>query len=184
MWRPGKDIQAEQMKAYFNQQVEWLKELKKTKEWKTATFRVVLAHVALYCSEGAYLQPFFGEVLNDTTPAGRIHAYLAGHEHLYYRINGNEKAIRVGSTNTANNPKPYNAYMTRYDIPEAKTFNQIVLHQPEAMILEVTPQKLIFKSYDWHNVNGGLYDAFEIMPDATVKDLIPVHVFPKPEKKK
>ncbi|MBR3707863.1 MAG: metallophosphoesterase [Lentisphaeria bacterium] len=184
MWRPGKDVQAEQTKAYFNEQVEWLKELKKTKEWKTATFRVVLAHVALYCSEGAYLQPFFGEVLNDTTPEGRIHAYLAGHEHLYYRINGTEKAIRVGSEINANNPKPYNAYMTRYDIPDAKTFNQIVLHQPEAMILEVTPQKLIFKSYAWRKVTGGLYDAFEIMPDATVKDLIPVHVFPKPEKKK
>ena len=123
-------------------------------------------------------------MLNDTTPEGRIHAYLAGHEHLYYRINGSEKAIRVGSEINANNPKPYNAYMTRYDIPDAKTFNQIVLHQPEAMILEVTPQKLIFKSYAWGKVTGGLYDAFEIMPDATVKDLIPVHVFPKPEKKK
>ena len=184
MWRPGKGVQADQFRAYLEQQVEWLKELKKTEKWKTAKFRIVLAHVALYCSEGAYLQPFFGEVLNDTTPAGQIHAYLAGHEHLYYRINGSEKAIRVGSELNANNPKPYNGYMNRYSIPAEKTFNQIVLHQPEAMILEVTPEKLIFKSHAWHRVEGGLYDAFEITPDGKVKDLIPVHVFPMSEKKK
>lgn len=183
MWRPGNGVQGEQIKAYFAQQAEWLKNLKKTQDWRTATFRVVLAHVALYCSEGAYLQPFFADVLNDTTPEGRIHAFLAGHEHMYYRINGSEKAIRVGSEINRNDPKPYNNYMTRYGIPDAKKFNQIVLHQPEAMILEVTPEKLIFKSYAWSRAGGGLYDAFEITPDAGVRDLIPVHVFPAPVKK-
>ena len=54
------------------------------------------------------------------------------------------------------------------------------------MTIDVTPEKLVFKSHYWRTTEGKLHDHFEIYPDGTVKDLQPIFhldLTPPPAKK-
>ena len=57
-------------------------------------------------------------------------------------------------------------------------YTNVVLDQTECMTLDVSPEKLVFKSYDWTKGKDVLRDSFEIYPDGSVKDLMKVKVNP------
>ena len=174
-------VQGEQVTAYIQEQADWIKALKKTDDWKKAKFRVVMLHVPLIGYGGeAYLQPFV-EALNDNTPAGRVHAVLAGHNHSYQRVDLNSNLSKMPrlKANTKLTKKP------RYAFTPAP-YTQVVCNLVEAMTIDVTPEKLIFKSHHWRTTEGKLHDHFEIYPDGTVKDLQPIFhldLTPPPAKK-
>ena len=174
-------MQGEQVKAYIQEQADWIKALKKTDDWKKAKFRIVMLHVPLIGYGGeAYLQPFV-EALNDNTPAGRVHAVLAGHNHSYQRVDRNSNLSKMPrlKANTKLTKKP------RYAFTPAP-YTQIVCDLVEAMTIDVTPEKLVFKSHYWRTTEGKLHDHFEIYPDGTVKDLQPIFhldLTPPPAKK-
>ena len=178
-------LQAVQIKNYLRKQAEWLKELKKSDDWKKSKFRVVLSHIGLFACEGGYLQEYFLPVLNDPTPEGRIHAHIVGHEHLYNRINPGTKEMRRATAFTSGNWKVFQDRMKKFPIPDGIAYTQITGNYTEGMTIDVTPDKLIIKSHAWERVGGGLIDACEITPDGKVKDLVPVTVItPAPQKAK
>ena len=178
-------LQAEQIKNYLRKQAEWLKELKKSDDWKKSKFRVVLSHIGLFACEGGYLQEYFLPVLNDPTPEGRIHVHIVGHEHLYNRINPGTKEMRRATAFTSGDWKGFQDRMKKFPIPDGIAYTQITGNYTEGMTIDVTPDKLIIKSHAWERVGGGLFDACEITPDGKVKDLVPVTVItPAPQKAK
>ena len=184
MWHAREKVQDEQVTKYLQEQLAWIDELKKTDLWKTAKFRVVMSHVApLFSSEGVFMNGLLCEYFNKTSPEDRIHIYLAGHEHCYYRINPGTREARINAdvVNGKNYPP---AYIGR--TPEDKTapYTLVVLNIAEGMTLDVSDEKLVFKSYRWSVPEGGFCDAFEVYPDGTVKDLLPeTGVYPIPVRK-
>ena len=51
------------------------------------------------------------------------------------------------------------------------------------MTIDVSPEKLVFKSHNYRTPDGGLFDAFELHPDGTIKDLVETTVFQVPPPK-
>ncbi len=173
--------QADQIQRYWDEQTAWLKELKKTADWKESKFRVVLSHFAPFAT--AQTVPCFNEALCDDSPDGRIHLYFAGHVHCYYRINAGTKEFRIGNEKGDLDLKHYptkfvKRFIKKKTIPDNIPYPLVVGSQCEAMTIDVSNEKLVVKSHAWKREAGGLNDAFEIYPDGTLKDLIPVVVVP------
>lgn len=169
----GNSLGNQQIGAYLKEQIEWYRALQNTPEWKTAKFRIAMAHVGTHACEGhetetTEIGKAWKKVLNDPAPEKRIHAFLCGHEHTYRRIDPFGKETK-GST-----------AIVRYIGKFVSDFNYtlVVGHLTEGMTLDVTPEKLTFRSYCWNEGSGSLNDAFEIMPDGKVKDLMKVKSFP------
>lgn len=180
---PKEDLQKEHMEKYLQEQADWLKELKKTKDWKESTFRVVLSHYAPFATESYHTSPFLNPVLNDQSPDGRIHLYFAGHMHCYYRINAGTQELRASNKYGDFNAEKYPPkYMKREKIPEGVPYTLVVGNMLEAATIDVSSDKLVFKSHRWNKEGGGYYDAFELCPDGTVKDLVEVTAYPKSSK--
>lgn len=174
-------VQGEQVQAYIREQADWIRKLKKSDDWKKAKFRIVMLHVPLLGYGGqAFLQDFV-EVLNDNSEAGRVHAVIAGHNHFYERVDVNSFYSKrpTLTSNQTQKQKP------RYPFTPAP-YTQIICNLVEGMTIEITPEKLIFKSHNWRSGEGKFYDYFEIMPDGSVKDLQPIYhmdLTPPPGKK-
>jgi hypothetical protein len=164
----GSAAQREQVDRYLKEQAAWLAALKREPMWRKSTFRVVMAHFGIHGSETTKLmEPFFKEVLNDGSAAGRIHLFLAGHEHRYIRINPRSTETKVG--------EPFKNYPP---LTPDYNFTEVLCSLVEGMTIEVTPQKLTVRSHLWNQPEGGLRDAFEIHPDGSAKDLMAVKSFP------
>ena len=183
-WPSKENIQKEQMAKYVAEQVEWVRGLKKTEAWKTAKFRILLAHIAPTLNSGrTYFTEEICKVLNDTTPEGRIHAFLCGHDHVYRRINAGTRESRINNEFGEVNPKRY--ALVSDPVEGTVPYTVVICHFIEGMSLDVSAEKLVFKSHRWlRKPQDGLHDAFEITPDGKVKDLIKVDVFPFEERTK
>ena len=188
LWRASEKIQNEQMEAYLKEQADWVRELKKTQMWKGATFRVVLSHVAPFPPGGHdWVANAFNDVFLDESKDGRIHAFVSGHEHVYARLNPNSNELHINTAVAKVNPEKYppKSFSMR-PLPERFPYVQIIGHVVEAMTIDVSPEKLVFKSHNYDFPNGGLFDAFELYPDGTIKDLVETTAFtiPPPAKSK
>ncbi len=174
MWPSKMKLQNEQHIKYLQEQVAWIKELKKTPVWKKAKFRIVMGHVAPFASEGTkFVGDVFNEVFSDNSKDGKIHAFLAGHEHAYWRINAGTKELRFSNLHNDVNLKNYpSAYIRKTVIPDNVPYTLVVCHLTEAMTIDVSNEKLIFQSHRYSKPDGGFYDAFEMYPDGSVKDLV------------
>ena len=182
MWPPKEALAKAQYEAYQREQVAWLKSLKATDEWKTATFRVVMFHVPLFPSHTDFVADFFGAELLDETPEGRVHAVLAGHEHCYARLNPNTQESRVNNAygdfpKTGRNAYPPK-HFCRGKVPARFPFVSVVCNVCEAMTVDVSPAKLVFRSHRFSRREGGYYDAFEITADGKVNDLVETTAYP------
>ena len=189
MWPPKEQLQQRQWKAYLDEQAAWLKGLRRTDDWRKSTFRVVMFHVPMFPNEGlSFPYDHFGEALGDETPEGRVHLVVAGHQHKYARINPNTKEGRVNNQYgdfPASGRKAYPPpVFCRAKFPDRFPYVSVVLNFLEAATIDVSSDKLTFKSHRWMEKDGGFYDAFAISPDGTVKDLIDVTVYPWPQPKK
>ena len=187
LWPSKTKVQDEQHTAYLVEQREWMREMKKTKLWKESPFRIVMAHVAPFPGEGAYVGKVFTEFLRDESREGRIHAVLSGHHHEYWRINPNTRESRIIPTEKqlANKSWRYPApYLSRWPMPDRFPFVDCFLDQNDVVTCDVSPEKLVFKAHSWGMGNGTLHDAFEIYPDGTVKDAAEgVRAYPVPQPK-
>ncbi len=168
------------MVLYVKEQIAWMDELKKTDLWKTAKFRVVMSHFPPAFGSGGIPSNLFKEYFSKSSPEDRIHIYLAGHQHCYYRINPGTREARINAdvVNGKNSPP---AYIGRPPEDTTAPYTLVVLKDPEGMTLDVSDEKLVFKCYLWNVPEGGFRDVFEIYPDGTVKDLLPgTEIFPIP----
>ncbi|MCQ2388713.1 MAG: metallophosphoesterase [Kiritimatiellae bacterium] len=163
----------EQLAAYLKEQLEWLRGLKKTDAWKRATYRVVCNHFGwpADAAESPNLGPEIAAELNDATPEGRIHLFLAGHTHVYTRHDPGAAALKAFPAGRPNKkgvlPPPY---ASKEDLTQFK-YCQVIGRQCETMTLDVSPEKIVVRSRDWRKPGLPDYDAFELFPDGSVKDL-------------
>lgn len=182
MWPQKNAFKNRHWQAYMREQVEWLRGLKKTPAWQSATFRLVFFHVPLFPSHTDFALEFFGPELLDETPGGRVHAVLSGHEHSYARVNPNTQESRVNNAYGDFPTEGRRAYppksFRRGKIPERFPFVSVVCHAGEAMTIDVSSEKLVFKSHRYTDKAGGVYDAFEINADGKVNDLVLTTVYP------
>jgi len=138
-----------------------------------------MGHVAPLSGEATALSKKFMEVFSDASPEGKIHIMLAGHEHGYWRINPGTKELRFCNLhNDVNMAKFPPKYILRNPIPDNVPFTMVTCNVAEGMVMEASPDKLTFKSHRWNKIDGGYHDAFEIMPDGSVKDLAETVVVP------
>lgn len=182
MWPPKVALQKAHWEAYLREQAAWLKEQKATDAWKTATFRVVMFHVPLFPSGSTFPRAFFGEELADESPEGKVHAVLSGHEHVYARVNPNTRETRVNNAYgdfPADGKGAYPpAYFRKGQIPERFPYVSVVCRAGEAMTLDVSPARLVFRSHRFDRPGRGFYDAFEITADGQVNDLVETRAYP------
>ncbi len=182
VYTPKEKLQKEYMEKYLQEQVDWIKELKKSKDWKESKFRIVMAHFAAFGTESYHAAPFLDQVFNDTSDEGKIHLYFAGHMHVYYRINAGTKELRVCNAHGDFNPKKYPPkFMKKEKIPDGVPYTLVVGDIHEGMTIDVANDKLTVKSHRWDKKEGGYYDAFELYPDGSLKDLVEITTFPIPK---
>ena len=183
MWPAREKLQNAQHAAYLREQADWIRAMKKTPLWKGAVFRVVMCHVAPFPGEGFnWVGSVFNEVFSDESKEGRIHALVAGHEHAYARLNPNSKESRMNNAVSKVDPAKYPPkYFSRTPIPDRFPYVQVIGHLCEAMTVDVSPEKLVFKSHRFGFADGALYDAFELYPDGKVVDLVETTAFPIPQ---
>ncbi len=175
---PKEKLQKEHMEKYLQEQADWLKELKKSKDWKESKFRIVMSHFAPFATESYHTASFFNEVLNDTSSSGRIHLYFAGHMHKYYRINAGTQELRASDKYGDFDAKKYPPkFMKKEKIPEGVPYTLVVGNVCEVMTVDVAKDKLTFKSHRWKNKEGGYFDAFELYPDGKIKDLVEITTY-------
>lgn len=179
LWPRSEKLQQEQYLKYLAEQAEWLKNLKRSKDWQASVFRVVMFHVPMFPGEGMKdPYKFFGEILADESKEGRVHAVLAGHEHEYARVNPNTKETRVAK-HLNRDPKKYpSRYLKASQIPDRFPYVSVLCNLCEAMTIQVSPEKLEFRSHDVSTAEGKLFDAFAVHPDGKVEDLIETTAFP------
>ena len=175
MWpKPRDKSQTAQAAAYLAEQAEWLRGLKRTADWKSARFRIVMGHVAPWPCEADLVAPAFKDLLSDETPEGRIHAFVSGHHHAYHRFNPNTRELRF-SNRYGDFTKGYPSAAIRKsvaNIPARYPYVNLILNAHESMTLDISPEKVLFRSHRWYKSKGGLYDAFELYPDGTVKEVL------------
>ncbi len=161
--------------AYIRQQAEWLRELKKTDDWKKAKFRIAMAHHGFAgASKRERMNKLLRDVLDDDSRKGRLHLFMSGHEHCYRRIAAGSQVCKVYP------PNKNDRFISDYH------FNCLVLHHIECLTIEVAPEKLVFRSHFFRKGDGKeLRDAFELYPDGSIKDLmeVPEYPIPLPEEK-
>ena len=163
---------AEVAQAYRAEQAAWVRSLKESASWKTATFRIFLNHYGMRTSHGATTQfqetaGLFKDLLNDTTPQGRIHLFLCGHEHRYARCLPRTKGA-VESPLAKPIALRENQVAYPYSEDDTYNFTEICGDSCEALTLEVSPDRLNVTSF----ARGGdaqILDRVEIAPDGSAK---------------
>ena len=169
LWMSGVKVQNEQYQKYLQEQADWIRALRKTDDWKKSKFRVVMAHVPIVGSAPNYFDSIVKALDEGTGKKDKIHVFLAGHEHLYYRINSQSNSIYLPPEKPGQVRNLPNYLKGKQFNP--KPYTMVSLNMCEGMIMDVSPEKLTFKSHKWNNVKGGLADAFEIYPDGSIKEL-------------
>ena len=168
----------EQFEAYANEMADWLKSLKSTAEWKTATYRVAMCHFGVvdgFCVK--WPREWFGEILKDDSPEGRIHLFLCGHTHIHRRkMPGatSDAYVRFRDAKPSPLPAPKTdkagkavaAPVFTNDYP----FAEIELDIGEAMTVEADAKALKVRSWNWRDAANPTpaYDAIDISPDGKV----------------
>ena len=170
---PRNPANEEVAQAYRAEQAAWVRSLKASDPWKTATFRIFLNHYGMRTSQGESTQfretaGLFKDLLNDATPEGRIHLFLCGHEHRYARCLPRTKGA-TGSPLAK--PIELRANQVAYPYSEDDTYNftEICGAAGEAMSLDVTPGGLTITSYA-KGAGAQILDRVEIAPDGSAQE--------------
>ncbi len=178
--RTRSEAAAEVTEAYMQEQLAWFKALKATPEWRNAKFRIGMCHYGTRMGGADYswFARYFGEALNDASRDGRIHLFLAGHEHHYVRNDPHSRTLSRLQPFRSKTPMTEEETEARarkfYTAFTTNDFNycEVSCHVGEAMTIDVTEEKLSVRSVNWRDPNGdSLHDAFEIAPDGRVTEL-------------
>lgn len=163
---------AEVAQVYAAEQAAWVATLKASDTWKTAPFRIILNHYGMRTAPGADTQfqetaSLLKDLLNETTPEGRIHLFLCGHEHRYARCLPRTKGA-TGSPLAK--PIVLRANQVAYPYSEDDTyhFTEICGAAGEAMSLDVAPGRLTVTSFAG-GAEAQILDRVAIAPDGSAQ---------------
>ena len=156
------------MNKLMTQQAKWLKKVRNTPEFRNAKFRVVMAHGEPMVSKSVFnnnIRKLALDLLRDDSDNGRIHLWLAGHCHRYWRSarGGKSLVMRYKPTGTTALPIAPVNFVT-CDGPKGNAA------KPDFSYISVTctSEKLHVKSID---EKGKKFDEFEIDSQGTLKTL-------------
>ena len=165
----------------FQDQREWLlTEVLPSGEFRNATFRVVITHMATHGqSDGAsqkMMRKYFMDIINRTDPQNRIHLMLAGHEHRYMRVDPRSSAFKVFPFNYNGKQSPavtgaeFNYVMVSNDGPTCGGLDATLV------IMDVRPDKLVLQTL---GPDGDRIDAFSVDRDGVVTDdmVVPAYAY-------
>ena len=183
MWPSRVKVQNDQYVKYLVEQRDWIAAMKKTPMWKTAEFRIVMGHVAPFPGEGGtFVGDVFKDFFMDDTPEGRIHLFLTGHHHTYWRFNPNStesRCAKAAGAKFAALPK----YLNRNPMPTKFPYVAQTFNQTATATLEILPGKLIYRNWGRTDAENApeFLDAFEMTPDCKVTDLVETVATPFPQ---
>ena len=147
------------MDKLISRQSRWLKKVYRSEAFRKAKFRVVIAHGEPQISRGRLnntVRAMMSDILKDNSDEGRIHLWLAGHCHYYWRAARNSKTLvaRAGLKTPPALPQAPVNWLT-CDGPKSRGA------KPELSFIFVScsPEKLHIKSVD---DNGKKFDEFSI----------------------
>lgn len=166
--RGGAGAGKQQAAAYRREMSDWLKGLKATDEWRTATYRVAMCHYGVVADfPEPWARETFGEVLRDTTPDGRIHLFLCGHEHRHVR---KDPGAAVGAILRSKGHPPAPSARPRRAWTNDFPFAEIELDTNDGVTVEATRERLKVRAWDWRTPGEPVdcYDAMDIAPDGRV----------------
>ena len=155
------------MENLLRKQAQWLEKVRHSPEFRKAKFRVVLSHAEPQIASGKMnenIRKMTGKLLADNSDSGRIHLWLAGHVHRYWRAGRGSTAIvsREAYPKAAKAVSPVN--WVTCDGPKGNSA------KPEFSYIAVkcTSEKLHVKAID---DNGIKFDEFEIDAKGNLKEL-------------
>lgn len=146
---------------YCKEEREWLKALKKTDEWKSATWRIGCCHYGTRTGNDGMFARFreiFGDEVNEK--GNGLDLMLCGHEHYYVRSDPH-------TTETVHNTK-YDSDRLKAKPPVFKSlsekwnFTEVCGASSEGSVLEIKGGELMFTSCDWQQANQPPLDRFTL----------------------
>lgn len=156
------------MQKLMKKQAAWLKKIRHTEAFRNANFRVVIAHGEPQIATSVFnsnIRKLTSDILQDNSEDGKIHLWIAGHCHRYWRA-------AKGSTSLVTRIKPKAPpalavspvnWLTG-DAPKGNSakpdFSYIAVH--------CTPENLHVKAID---ENGRKFDEFIIDRQGSLKEL-------------
>ena len=156
------------MNKLMTRQAAWLKHIRNTPEFRNARFRVVMAHGEPMVSKNVFnnnIRNLALDLLRDDSDNGRIHLWLAGHCHRYWRAARGSKSLvsRIEPKGSAALAAAPVNFLT-CDGPKGNAAS------PDFSYISVkcTPEKLHIKAID---DKGRKFDEFEIDQQGKLKTL-------------
>ena len=156
------------MKKLFSKQAQWLKKVRRSEEFRNAKYRVVLAHGEVQIATSKFnenIRNLTMDMLRDDSESGRIHLWLSGHCHRYWRAAKN-------STSLVTRIRP-----VRAPALAVSPVNWLTCDGPKGssakpdfsyIAVKCSPEKLHVKAID---ENGKTFDEFVIDPEGKLKTL-------------
>ena len=155
--------------AYRAEQLAWFEDYKKTAAWKNAKFRIGMCHYGTRTAPNDGCFRKFGDQFKASfSGKDGLHLLLCGHEHVYARSLPNTAevfSVRTRPLRKGQKPPEYKMSDGSYD------FTEICGRDREAMMLEISPERLVVRSRDFVNPGAPDFDAVEIFPDRTARVL-------------
>ncbi len=156
------------MKKLFRKQSQWLEKVRLSPEFRNAKFRVVLSHTEPQIASGQMnknIRELTEKLLADNSDSGRIHLWIAGHVHRYWRAERNSTSMVSRSAyakKAAVSVSPVN-WIT-CDGPKENSVEPDFSY----IVVKCSPEKLHIKAID---DNGRKFDEFEIDTNGNLKEL-------------
>ena len=153
--------------SLYKRQSAWLEKLRRTKAYKQAKYRIILSHSEPQISNGEIerkIRELTAPLLNDDSPEGRIHLWIAGHVHQYWRAAKGARTLvaRNQRKNPALKFSPVN--WVSVDGPKGNSSNPNFSY----LYVKVTEKEISVKAVD---ENGRPLDEFTVDQTGNFKEL-------------
>ena len=146
---------------YCQEQLAWLRELKKSDEWKTATWRIGCCHYGTRTGNDwnfACFRETFGDELNEA--GNSLDLMLCGHEHYYARNDAHSTEIhhnfKYDSDRRKSKPPQFKYLSDKWN------FTEVCGGLVEGACLEIKGRELTFTSFDWNQPGQPPLDKFTL----------------------
>ena len=155
------------MNNLFSKQQAWLEKLRKTEIFRSAKYRIILSHSEPQVSKREIengIRDMTLPLLKDDSDEGRIHLWIAGHVHRYWRAKKGSKTIisRTPVKNPALQVSPVN--WVSLDGPKGDSSNPNFSY----LWVKITEKQIYAKAVD---ENGKKLDEFVIDRKGDFKEL-------------
>ena len=150
---------------FFAEQRAWLNEVATSEAFRSSKFRIVLAHFPIWnenANETKIMLSLTDGILDGNTSESRIHLYLGGHLHRFFRIlpGGKQKSLDADFSESTIPKVPYTVIAN--DGPGDNEIDGSVIS------VEVTSENLTVKTLD---KMGKVLDAVKIDQDGNTEIL-------------